>query len=294
VTTSAPKHPENSPHFARTPSTNAIVRPLFFACAVLGILLLASLVTVTTMGAFGAFAQEPRAAIATPIALSSLIGTTLFTSAVALGLAVPIGFFAALYLSEFASLRASTWLEAPLRFLARVPPIVYGYFAVATFLPALGTLVPGLDKRPAFAAGIALAGMIVPRFLEQSRSAIAAVSPSLRDAACALGASKFATAMLVIVPAARGRLLAAFMLAASRAVGETMIVLVVFTAYASKQAPPASTLTTFLVPNATSALAWENHVPNEFFIVGCALLFLALALDVAPIGLDKPIRGETR
>ncbi len=270
------------------------MRPLFLLCAVLGVLLLGSLVTVTTIGALGTFADARHAAIDMPIGLPSLIGTTFVTSAVALVLAVPIGFLAALYLSEFASLRASAWLETPLRFLARVPPIVYGYFAVATFLPALGTLVPGLDKRPVLGAGIALAGMIVPRFLEQSRTAITAVSPSLRDAACALGASTFATAMFVVVPAARRRLLAALMLAASRAFGETMIVLVVFTAYASSQTTTPSTLTTFLVPKATTALLRGHQIPREFFIVGCALLFVALALDVAPISLDKPLRGDGR
>jgi phosphate transport system permease protein len=197
-------------------------------------------------------------------------------------------------LSEFVSNRVRAWVEAPLRFLARVPPIVYGYFAVATFLPALDKLVPGLDKRPALSAGIAVAVMIVPRFLEQSRAAIATVSQPVRDAACALGASKFGTAIFVVIPAVHRRLLAALLLAASRAVGETMIVLVVFTAYASKHATTPSTLTTFLVPNGTRTATWENPIPKNFFIVGCALLFLSLALDTVYVSLDKPIRGDIK
>jgi len=291
VTTSAP---EKAPHRDRSARTNAFVRPLFLFCAVLGVLLLGGLVAVTAMGALGAFSRAPRIANGPPVPLRALVETTFLTSAVALVLAVPVGLLAALYLTEFASIRVRVWLEVPLRFLALVPPIVYGYFAASTLLPKLGALVPGLDERPALGAGIALAGMIVPCFLEHGRAAMATVSRPLRDAACALGASKFTTAMFVVVPAARRRLLAALMLAASRAVGETMIVLVVFTACASKQPSPPATLTTFFVPNRFTTLAWENQVPQEFFVVGCALLLLAFSLDAARISLDKPVRGDVR
>jgi ABC-type phosphate transport system permease subunit len=88
--------------------------------------------------------------------------------------------------------------------------------------------------------------------------------------------------------------LAALVRAASRVFGETMIVLFVFTTYASKQTAQPFTLTTFLVPNARTIPLWTNHVPREFFLVGCALLFLSLALDAARNSLDKPVRGDAR
>lgn len=260
------------------------MRTLFLICAALGVLLLGGLVIVMTLGALGSFGQTPGP----PLSLLALAGTTFLTSAVALIFTVPIGLFAALYLSEFASPRVRVWLEEPLRFLAHVPPVVYGYFAVTTLLPTLAKLVPGLNAQPSLNAGIALAGMLVPAFLEKAHVAIATVPQHLRDAACALGASKFSTAMFVVVPAARARLLAALVLAASRAVGETMIVLVVFMSLTSQQVIRPETLTTFFLPNEVGV--WVHQVPKEFFIVGCVLLVLIFALHAARLRLED--RGD--
>ena len=260
---------------------NVVARPIFLLCAFLGILLLAGLVVVMALGTLGSFGQTPGP----PLSLSALAGTTFLTSFIGLAITVPIGLFAALYLSEFASLRIRGWLEEPLHFFAHVPPVVYGYFAVATLLPTLARLVPGLDAYPALNAGIALAGMLVPVFLDKAQAAITAVPGHLRDAACALGAGKWTTAWFVVVPAARARLLAALVLAASRAVGETMLVLVVFTAQTPKGAVRPDTLTTFFVPNQGGV--WLHQVPKEFFLVGAVLLILTFALDTARLRLDE-------
>lgn len=259
---------------------NVATRPIFVLCALLGILLLAGLVVVMVLGALGSFGQTKGPAVS----LADLTGTTILTALVALVFTVPIGLFAALYLSEFASPRVRGWLDEPLRFLAHVPPVVYGYFAVTVFLPALGRFVPALQDQPALNAGLALAGMLVPVFLEKAQAAIAAVPQHLRDAACALGGGKLTTAWFVVVPAARARLLAGLVLAASRAVGEAMIVLVVFTAQTPQNATRPETLTTFFVPN--EAGLWAHQVPKEFFLVGCVLLVLAFVLDTTRLQLE--------
>lgn len=278
--TIVPTHSENSHHFDRSSWLNIALRPVFLLCASLGILLLGGLIVVLTLGALGSFSQTNGPSLA----LTALGAKTLLTSAIALVIAAPIGLLAALYLSEFAPVRIRGIVEPLLRFLARVPPIVYGYFAVSTLLPALIAFVPALADFPLMQAGIALAGMIAPRFLEQARDAIATMPQQLRDAACALGGGPLTTARFVVVPATRTRLLSAFVAAASRAVGETMIVLVVLVTYASRQTPRPDTLTTFLVPNGRGL--WSNQVPKEFFLAGIALLLLSFALDAARQSLD--------
>lgn len=294
MTTPTPISPEHLPRFTRSTLTNALGRPVFLLCAGFGVLLLGSLVAIMALGTLGLVEPAPTTAPGTwSIVLPNLVGTTLSTSVVALVFTVPIGLLGALYLSEFASPRARGWLEEPLGFLAQVPPIVYGYFSVATFLPALALLAPSLKEHPAVNAGIALAGMFVPVFLAQGHAALIAVPPQLRDGACALGAGKWAITWFVVLPAASTRLLAALVQAASRAVGETMIVLVVFSAYASRQTGRLDTLATFVIPNETTTM-WGFAVSREWFVVACALLLLAFALDAARRRLEEPGQGEVR
>lgn len=263
---------------------------MFFVCALLSLVLFTALVTISALGATGFFSQTTQHAA---IQLSDLFVTTVITSVFALAFTVPIGLLAALYLSEFASFPARKWLDESLRFLAHVPPIVYGYFSVATFLPALNKLLPALDEHPTLAGGIALAGMLVPSFLAQSRLALAAVPQQLRDGACALGASRFSTAWLVVIPAAKARLLGALMQSASRAFGETMIVLVVFRVYSSRQTTIPETLTTFVVPNQTTILR-EFGGLQALFSAACVLLVLALLLNLVRLRLEHPARGDVR
>lgn len=280
VSTFVPTHHKNA--LPRLSWMNVVLRPVFLLCAALGIVLLGGLATVIFVGATGSFSQTSGPTLDLP----TLAGRTFVTSAIALSIATPIGLLGALYLTEFAHGHVLDRLEPMLRFLARIPPIVYGYFAISTLLPALVHLVPSLDDHPLWAAGIALGGMIAPRFLELARAAVATVPQHLRDAASALGAGAFSTVRFVVLPAARKRLLAAFAVSASRAVGETMIVLTVFVDHASRQTSRPDSLTTFLVPEGGGV--WANQVPKEFFVVGCALLILSLVLGAARPTLDEP------
>lgn len=288
MSTSLPTPSEKPPSFARASRANVVLRPLLLVCASLGIVLLVGLVAVFAAESVAFVRVSGGAALGS---LATLLGNTLLTTVIALVVAAPVGLLAALYLSEFAGARMRGFLDPLLRFLARVPPIVYGYFAVSTFLPALGTIVPGLHQQYALSAGIALAGMIVPNFLEHGRAAMDAVPEHLRDGARALGAGKFATAMFVVVPAARSRLLAALVLAASRAVGETMIVLVVLSAWAPGQAATSHhTLATYFARFGTMNANAAGQDIGALFVVGSALLVLAFVLDGLRVALDKPNR----
>lgn len=264
---------------------NTLARPVFLACALIGMVLLVGFVAVLVLGATGLFGQTAGP----PLELASLLGSSLLTSAMAFVFTVPIGLCSALYLSEFASVRTRRWLESPLQFLARVPPVVYGYFAVSTFLPALEKVVPALHNYPSVRAGIALSGMLIPRFSEHTRAAIATVPQHLRDGACALGAGKFVTAWFVVLPAVQTRLFGALVGTASRAIGETMIVLFVLQSvrqsFLSNQTARPDTLATFFVPNGTGL--WENQVPKEFFIVGSVLLVVTFALESTRSALNE-------
>lgn len=287
VTTSTPNQYKKNSSVARASRANAVVRPLVLLSALFGILLLGGLIALFAAQSLAFVCALDHHALGL---LATLLGNTLLTSVVALVVAVPIGLFAALYLTEFASVRVRALLEPILRFFASLPSVVYGYFAVSTLLPALGAVLPCLDKQYALGAGLALACMMVPTFLEHARAGIRAVPEHLRDGACALGGTKFATALFVVVPAARVRLVAALVLAASRAIGETMIVLVVLSAQAPGQTATSDTLATYVARFGTA----DADMP-VLFLVGSVLLVVAFALDGLHRSLDKPApRGASR
>ena len=258
---------------------NTVARSVFLSCAVVGVSLLVGFVVLLGLGSVGFFGQTS----APPLALSKLLGTSIVTSAIAFVFTVPIGLCSALYLSEFADARTRRVLESPLQFLARVPPVVYGYFAVSTLLPTIEKWVPNLHGHPSVCAGIALSGMLVPRFLDHAHTAIATVPRELRDGACALGAGKFVTAWFVVLPAVRTRLAGALVSAASRAIGETMIV-----ALAAGSGPnftfnpfePAETMTGYIARISGGDVSYDTPDYNSIFAIGLLLFSVTLALNV--------------
>jgi phosphate transport system permease protein len=162
-----------------------------------------------------------------------LVMGTLMTTAVSAIISIPLGLAAAIYLSEIAGERARSILKPALEVLAGVPTIVYGFFALTFITPTLlDPIVPRLGTFNGLSAGIAIGIMALPTVASLSEDAIRAVPRSLREAAYALGATRLETTLRVIVPAAISGIIASFILAISRAVGETMIV-----AVAAGQAP---------------------------------------------------------
>lgn len=219
-----------------------------------------------------------------------LVAGTLMTSLVAALFALPFGLMAAIYLSEYAGGRARSVLKPVLELLAGVPTIVYGFFALKFITPVL--LKPWLNVGTfnGLSAGIAIGIMILPMVASLSEDAIRAVPGSLREAAYALGATRFETSVRVVVPAAISGIIASFILAISRAVGETMIVaLAAGSAPAGQTAQSGSmwditqtmqTMTGFIAYTFSSDVARGTPQFYSLFGVGLLLFVMTFALNV--------------
>jgi phosphate transport system permease protein len=212
-----------------------------------------------------------------------LASATVLTSAIALAVALPVGLLAAIYLSEFADARTRRLLKPVLEVLAGVPTVVYGYFALLFVTPALKLVFPDIAGFNALSAGIVMGVMILPLVISLSEDALFAVPVGLRNGGYALGATRFEVAVKIVVPAAFSGIVAAFILAISRAVGETMIV-----AIAAGQSPnltlnpfvPVETMTAYIVQ---VSLGDTPHGTLEFktiFAVGMTLFLMTLGLNV--------------
>lgn len=153
-----------------------------------------------------------------------LIGGTLLVTGVAAFLVIPIGSLAAIYLSEYASEKARKILKPLLEVLAGIPTVVYGYFALTIVTPALQAVIPSLGVFNALSAGIVVAIMIIPTVASLSDDAMRSVPRALREAAYGLGATQREVSLGVVYPGALSGILAAYVLAIGRALGETMIV----------------------------------------------------------------------
>src|SRR5215211_4799035 len=156
-----------------------------------------------------------------------LVYGTLLTTLIAISVALPVGLLAAVFLSEYASIRLRRWLKPALEVLAGVPTIVYGFFALTFVTPLLqSTIFPNLQIFNALSAGLVMGVMIIPTVASVSEDSIYAVPRSLREGAYALGATRREVATKIVVPAALSGIVASYILGISRAVGETMIVAV--------------------------------------------------------------------
>jgi phosphate transport system permease protein len=222
-----------------------------------------------------------------------LLGGTMLSTAVALLFVTPIGLATAIYLSEFASSRTRETIKPILEILSGVPTVVYGFFALLFVTPALQTFVPGLPGFNILAAGIVIGIMIIPYVASLSEDALRAVPQALRDGSLALGATRFETAMRVVLPAATSGVAAAFILGMSRAVGETMIV-----AIAAGQQPnltfdprePAATITAYIVQVALGDLPHGSIAYQTIFAAGLMLLLLTLVFNVIGFWLRHKFR----
>ena len=213
-----------------------------------------------------------------------LLSGTLTSSAVALGVAIPLGTIIALYLSEFAPHRLREAVKPVLEMLGGVPTIVYGYFALVFLTPLLQMLIPGLPGFNLLSAGLVMGVMIIPYVSSISEDAMRAVPMSLREGSYAMGATRFQTATRVVVPAAFSGIASAYILGISRAVGETMIL-----AVAAGMQPnltfnplePASTITAFIVQVALGDLPHGSVGYQTIFAAGLTLLVFTLLCNLA-------------
>lgn len=212
-----------------------------------------------------------------------LVAGTALTSAIAISVAGPLGILTAIFLSEYASTSLRQILKPILEILAGVPTIVYGYFALLFVTPLLKKLIPDLGGFNALSPGIVMGIMIVPLVSSLSEDAMYAVPRGLRDAAYALGSSRLQTAWQVVVPAAFSGITASFVIAISRAIGETMLV-----AIAAGQMPnltfnplvPIETMTTYIVQISLGDTPTGTLGFRTIFAVGMLLFLSTFALNL--------------
>ena len=211
-----------------------------------------------------------------------LINGTLLTTVIAMLVAIPLGLCSAIYLSEYASPKVASILRPAVELLAGVPTVVYGYFALLFVTPALRTFLP-LEIFNALSAGLMMGIMISPTVGSISLDALRAVPRSLREGAYAVGVTKLETIFKVVLPAALSGIAASVILGISRAVGETMTVLI-----AAGQEPritlnpleSVATMTAYMaqISGGDSPRGSVNY--NTLYAVGAVLFLMTLALNI--------------
>jgi phosphate transport system permease protein len=213
----------------------------------------------------------------------TLVSATLLTSMIALAVAIPLGVAAAIYLSEFASPKVRGSVKSVLEILAGIPTVVYGFFALTVVTPFLKTINPDISIFNSLSAGLVMGVMIIPLVTSLSEDALSSVPSSLREAAYGLGSTKFEVATKVVVPAAISGIVASFILAMSRVVGETMIV-----AIAAGQTPtftfdptvPVMTMTSYIVQVSLGDVPYGSLSYYTLFAVGMTLFVFTFFLNI--------------
>ncbi|MGD9538595.1 MAG: phosphate ABC transporter permease subunit PstC [Alphaproteobacteria bacterium] len=222
---------------------------------------------------------------------------TLYITLIALLVALPIGLFSAIYMAEYASPKFRNAVKPILEILAGVPTVVYGFFAALTVAPALrdagASIGLGVSSESALAAGVVMGIMIIPFISSLTDDAIIAVPRSLREGAYALGATKSETVRNVIIPAALPGIVAAFLLAVSRAIGETMIVVMAAGLTAKLTANPLDSMTTVTVQIVTLLVGdqeFDSPKTLAAFALGLVLFVATLALNVVALHVSRKYR----
>ena len=294
--------------------------------AVMGLLLLASLVAIlTTLGIlvslvfetirffgmvspidflFGThWGPDPMGSAENPDpsrygAIPLLWGTIYIGAIIAMIVAIPLGLMSAIYLTQYASKRARKVVKPTLEILAGVPTVVYGYFAALTVAPAVRVAAQAIgitnaSSESALAAGLVMGVMIIPFVSSMADDSIAAVPQAMRDGSLALGATTNETIRRVLVPAALPGIVAGVMLAVSRAIGETMIVVMAAGAAANLSANPLEAMTTVtfqIVAMLTGEGSFDHPATLSAFALGFVLFLVTLGLNIIALRVVKRFR----
>ena len=290
------------------------------------ILLLASLVAIlTTFGIFGSLVFETARFFNMVSPVDFLFGTfwgpdpmgnpdnpdtsrygaiplfwgTIFIGAIiAMIVAIPLGLMSATYLTQYADPRVRTWVKPSLEILAGVPTVVYGYFAALTVAPAIrdAAVTLGFDSastESALAAGVVMGVMIIPFVSSMADDSIAAVPGAMRDGSYAMGATKSETITRVLFPAALPGIVAGVMLAVSRAIGETMIVVMAASTAANLSVNPLERMTTVtvqIVKMLTGEGSFDHPATLSAFALGFVLFLVTLMLNFIALRVVKRFR----
>ncbi len=274
-----------------------VIRTLLIACSLISILTTVGVIFALSTETF-LFFRHPDVSIVefftgrkwipnvgnnAAFGIAPLVVGTLLITSIALLFGIPLGLGSAIYLSEFASDRVRRIVMPILEILAGVPTVVLGYFALFSVSPFLSQFIPGLKPTNALAAGIVMGFMLLPTVSSISVDAMRAVPNRLREAAYGLGATKSEVTLQVVVPAALSGIVASFILAMSRAIGETMLVTL-----AAGQQPNFSldpretfqTMTAYIVGAAKGDFDAGSPPLLALYAVGATLFLITLILNI--------------
>lgn len=224
-----------------------------------------------------------------------LMNATILTTFIAMLVAIPIGLTTAIFLSEYASEGLRKKIKPIIEVLAGIPTIVFGFFALTFVTPILRQLIPALEPVNALSPGIVMGIMIIPLVASLSEDAMSAVPNSMREGALALGATKYEVTMKVVIPAAMSGIVASFVLAISRAIGETMIVAIASgsnKAFTFDVTQPMQTMTAYIV-EFTSGDAGSGTVGYySLYAVGLTLFVFTLLMNLLAQYISRKFREE--
>ena len=283
-----------------------LIRAILFAAAAISVLTTFGIVVSLLLPAIDFFREISIVEFLTgttwtPLFLNGefgvlpLVSGTIMTSFLAALVAFPLGLGVAIYLSEYANGRVAGVLKPILEILAAVPTVVLGYFALTFVTPLLRDI--GLDVQifNALAASLVLGVMLIPTIASLSEDAMAAVPNDLRDGGYALGADKLQVSTRIVVPAAISGIIAAYVLGFSRAVGETIIVLIAaggFPQITADPREPIQTMAAFIGATGFGDIPTGSIEYKTIFAVGLTLFVLTLVMNLISIRLVRKYREE--
>ena len=222
-----------------------------------------------------------------------LIAGSITVVVVACLVCVPFGLGSAIYLSEYARPRVRAWLKPALEILAGIPTVVFGYFALTFMTPLLEDLGIDVGSFNALSAGLVMGVMLIPTVASLSEDAMSAVPRELRDGSYALGSTKLQVSTRIVVPGAISGIVASFVLGISRAIGETMIVLIAAGQQPNLTLDPRAaveTMTAFIAATGSGDVPTGSIEYKTIFAVGLTLFVLTLAMNFISIRLVRKYR----
>lgn len=240
-------------------------------------------------------AKDPGASLG---AVPLFWGTFFIGAVIAMLVAIPFGLMSAVYLTQYASPTTRRWMKPTLEMLAGVPTVVYGYFAALTVAPAVRQFAvllgdPYASSESALAAGLVMGVMIIPFVSSMADDSLAAVPTAMRDGSLAMGATTSETISKVLVPAALPGVVAGVLLAVSRAIGETMIVVMAASGAATITLNPlesATTVTKQIVDLLTGEAEFDSPKTLAAFALGLTLFVITLLLNIVALRVVKKYR----
>ena len=307
-----------SPDFRARNTVERMVKGLLIACSCVAVLTTIGIVMSVLFETMRFFAKVPpseflfglqwspqTALRADQVGSSGAFGAvplfagTMLIMLIAMLVAGPVGLFAAIYMAEYATPSFRAWVKPVLEVLAGIPTVVFGFFAALAVAPTLRSLglMLGTDvaSESAMAAGLVMGVMIIPFVSSLSDDVVNAVPQSLRDGSYAMGATKSETIKRVVLPAALPGIVSAFMLAISRAVGETMIVVMAAGLAANLTFNPLQAVTTVTVQIKTLLVGdqeFDSAKTLSAFALGFVLFFFTLILNVIALHIVKRYREQ--